>query len=148
MVETLVQRVNRERFRFERGNSSIGLNLRGSQDKATSPGTELGHTANLSNAPQDNSQGLTRSLDTGLDNFNNLSPISPGPSPPSPVLAFSDPYPYQNCKRKTLGSWFLGVLQHQLFQGKGLEWNLEDWEGTLGKDFSMVSTPKKVHLNS
>ena len=47
----------------------------------------------MKNAPQSISQSLTRSLDTRLDNLNNLSPISPGPGPPSPRSVCSDPYP-------------------------------------------------------
>nr|POF00424.1 hypothetical protein CFP56_77832 [Quercus suber] len=98
MAENLVQRVNRGRARFERGNSSLGLNL-DSLDRTTSPRTELGQRGNVISATQNNSQGLTRSLDTGLDNLNSLSPISPGPGPPSPGLAYSDPYPFSELQK-------------------------------------------------
>ena len=99
MVENLVQRVNRGRARFERGNSSLGLNLQDSLDRTTSPGTELGQRGNVISATQNNSQDLTRSLDMGLDNLNSLSPISPSPSPPSPGLAYSVPYPFSELQK-------------------------------------------------
>ena len=48
----LVQRVNRGRARFERGHSSLGLNLQDSLDRTTSPGTELGQRGNVISATQ------------------------------------------------------------------------------------------------
>lgn len=89
-------------------------------------------------------QGLARSLDMGLDNMNNLSPPSPRPGPPSPVLAFSDPYTLSELQKEDIWESVPGNSSTSAVSRK----RLGDWEGTLGNHSSVGSAPKKVPLNS
>ena len=105
-VESLIQRVNRGRCRFERDNSSVNLNRR----------EELENTANV--VGKTNGDSATRSLDLGLDCGMNSTPLSIAPAWCLQGLTQGLKW---KCEGKKIGGCFLSKHLLQQNQGSGLE---------------------------
>ena len=97
VVESLVQRVNRGRCRFERGNSSVNLNRREELKNTTNV---VGETYGDFATPQNRGLGRTRSLDLGLELGMNSSPLSIAPDPSSPMTTRSDLGPQMEVQKE------------------------------------------------
>ncbi|KAK7855292.1 hypothetical protein CFP56_028759 [Quercus suber] len=101
LIESLVQRVNRGRFKFEIGSSSNGPQLLRTQvlpTKVVQDGNSnltmgMGHIGTGSGPNQEAYIGPTVSLDTGLDNLNIPDPLSLRPGLPLPISTCSNPFP-------------------------------------------------------
>ena len=87
-IDNLVQRVDRNRLRFEFGDSSAGPQIRRPQDLGQDESWAQ-YLAN--NEPQvESAHSHIVSLDTGLSNILNIEITNPGPSPPSLALVAFD----------------------------------------------------------
>ena len=100
-IESLVQRVDRGRFKCEIGSSSNKPQV---QRPQTLP-SEMGQAGNgnpilgtgqaiiVPGPTEEAHLGPVVSLDTGLENLNTRVPLSLGLGPPSPISTCLDPYP-------------------------------------------------------
>ena len=101
LIESLVQRVDRGRFRFEIGSSSNGPQLLRPQALPTEVVQDgnsnltmgMGHIGTASGPNQEAYISPTVSLDMGLENLNIQDPLSLGLGPPSPISTCSNPFP-------------------------------------------------------
>lgn len=89
IIENLVHRVDRNRCRFEKGNSSDGPQIRSSQVV----GQDGSWTQYLAEpeAQMETAHNHIVNLDTGVTNIVNAEIDNLSPSPPSPVSIASDP---------------------------------------------------------
>nr|POE48272.1 hypothetical protein CFP56_49983 [Quercus suber] len=101
LIESLVQRVDKGRFRFEIGSSRNGSQLLRPQALPTEVVQDgnsnltmgMGYIGTTSSPNQEAYIDPTVSFDTGLENLNILDPFSLGIGPPSLISTCSNPFP-------------------------------------------------------